>query len=155
MSAAGAAVWGLVAVLALEGLDLAGAYRRTRGLPWRATGEPGPGPYALSTVVRLTAACGTATGLAAAGLVTTATGAFAVGVAVPLLLGRLVVTFGPLPAAEPSPSASPSPSSDPVPDLPPADPPVVKPRNGANGRLPRLRVRLPMARRKSDDDRET
>lgn len=138
MSAAGAAMWGLFAALALEGLDLLGALRRAGQLPWRGAGEPGPGPYAISAAIRCLAGTGLAAVVATAGQVTTPGGAAAVGLAAPLLLthlvrlGRPVVRVGVAGTGAAVPAAGSSLFG------------VARPS--------RLRVKLPAARKKTGDD---
>jgi hypothetical protein len=138
MSAAGAAMWGLFAALALEGLDLLGALRRAGTPPWRGAGEPGAVPYAMSAGIRCLAGAGLAAGVAAAGQVTTPGGAAAVGLAAPLLLTHLVRLARPVVgggAAAGTAAAA------------PAGTPMFGP-----ARPSRLRVKLPAARKKTGDD---
>ncbi len=139
MSAAGAAMWGLFAALALEGLDLLGALRRSGRPPWRGAGEPGGVPDAIAAALRCLAGAGLAAGVAAAGQVTTAGGAAAVGLAAPLLLTHLVRLARPVgvPFAAGTPAAMPA----------DAGPPLLGPV-----RPSRLRVKLPAARKKTGDD---
>lgn len=141
MSAAGAAMWGLFAALALECLDLLGALRRAGRPPWRGAGEPGPVPYAISAALRCLTGAGLAAAVAVAGQVTTAGGAAAVGLAAPLLLAHLVRLARPVVGAgvaAGNPAAVPTGS---------AGSPLL-----ASARPSRLRVKLPAARKKTGDD---
>ncbi|MET7423569.1 hypothetical protein [Dactylosporangium sp. NPDC005555] len=139
MSAAGAAMWGLFAALALEGLDLLGAARRAGTWPWRGAGEPDPVAYALSVVLRCLTGAGLAAGVAAAGQVTTAGGAAAVGIAAPLLLTQVVRLAGLVPDVAVAAGTAAAPSTG------------AAPPHGS-GRPSRLRVKLPAARKKTGDD---
>jgi hypothetical protein len=139
MSAAGAAMWGLFAALALECLDLLGALRRSGRPPWRGAGEPGAAPYAISAALRCLVGAGLAAGVAATGQVTTAGAAAAVGLAAPLLLTHLVRLLRPvLAAGDAGTAAVPAGSAGPPPHS------VARPS--------RLRVKLPAARKKTGDD---
>jgi hypothetical protein len=81
------AVWGLFGGFAVEGLEFAGAIRRTGTWPWRQPGEPGPLPLAVSVVIRLAIGSGLAAAAGLAGQVNGPFGALAVGVC-SALVGR-------------------------------------------------------------------
>lgn len=83
------AVWGLFGGFAVEGLEFAGAIRRTGGWPWRQPGEPGPLALTVSVVIRLVISAGVAAAAGAAGQVSGPFGALAAGVAAPLLVEQL------------------------------------------------------------------
>ena len=140
MSAAGAAMWGLFAALALECLDLLSALRRVGRPPWRGAGEPGAVPYAVSAAIRCLAGAGLAAGVAAAGQVTTAAAAAAIGLAAPLLLTHLVRLARPVLAAGEAGTGAVVPAGG-------AGPPLA-----GVARPSRLRVKLPAARKKTGDD---
>ncbi|WP_327011391.1 hypothetical protein OHA72_31360 [Dactylosporangium sp. NBC_01737] len=140
MSAAGAAMWGLFAALALECLDLLGALRRAGRPPWRGAGEPGGVPYAISAAVRCLAGAGLAAAVAAAGQVSTAGGAAAVGLAAPLLLTQLVRLARPAVVSDVAVGTDAAVPAG-------ASAPLV-----GTTRPSRLRVKLPAARKKTGDD---
>ncbi|SHH05607.1 hypothetical protein [Streptoalloteichus hindustanus] len=83
------ALWGLFGGFAVEGLDFAGAIRRTGGWPWRQPGEPGPAPLLISVVIRLTVGGGLAAAAGSAGQVGGPFGALAIGIAAPLVVAQL------------------------------------------------------------------
>ncbi|GAA1499966.1 hypothetical protein GCM10009827_004340 [Dactylosporangium maewongense] len=141
MSAAGAAMLGLFAALMLEALDLLAARRRTARPPWRGSGEPGPTAYAVSAAVRCLAGAGLAAWLGASGQASGPAGALASGIAAPLLLtqiARVAAPFLSFAAVAGTTAAAPPETATPM-------------LNGA-GRVSRLRVKLPAARKKTGDD---
>ncbi|GAB3481368.1 hypothetical protein [Amycolatopsis cihanbeyliensis] len=99
------AVWGLFGGFAVEGLEFAGAIRRTGGWPWRQPNEPGPLPLAVSVIIRLAVGAGLAVAIGATGHISGALGAVAVGVAAPLIIEQVArqVPLAGEPAAEPEP----------------------------------------------------
>ncbi|MEV4139144.1 hypothetical protein AB0J72_44140 [Dactylosporangium sp. NPDC049742] len=141
MSAAGAAMLGLFAALTLEALDLLAARRRTGRPPWRGAGEPGPGAYAVSVAVRCLAGAGLAAWLGASGQASGPAGAVASGIAAPLLLtqiARVAVPFLSFAAVAGTTAATASETATPM--------------LSDTGRVSRLRVKLPAARKKTGDD---
>lgn len=86
-----AALWGLFGGFAVEGLDLYGAVRRRGCWPWRARGprEVGAAGYLVAELIRLIIGSGLALASAESSQITTPMGAFAVGIAAPLIVERL------------------------------------------------------------------
>lgn len=83
------AAWGLFGGFAVEGLEFAGAIRRTGGWPWRQRGEPGPLALGISVLIRLAIGAGLAVAAGTTGQVSGPFGALAVGIAAPLVVEQL------------------------------------------------------------------
>ncbi|MCP2259865.1 hypothetical protein LX15_003574 [Streptoalloteichus tenebrarius] len=83
------ALWGLFGGFAVEGLDFAGAIRRTGGWPWKQPEEPGPVPFLVSVVIRLAVGGGLAVAAGSAGQISGPFGALAIGIAAPLVVAQL------------------------------------------------------------------
>lgn len=92
-------VWYLAAAVgcfggfAVEGLQFAAAVRRCKNWPWRRRGEPPFGPFITSVVIRLGVSSGVATIAVEAEVVNGTFGAFAAGVAAPLIVEQLARQF--------------------------------------------------------------
>jgi CO/xanthine dehydrogenase Mo-binding subunit len=75
---------------AVEGLEFAGAIRRTSGWPWRQQDEPGLGPYLVSVIIRLGISAGLTTAVAASNQVSGPFGAVTIGAGAPLIFEQMV-----------------------------------------------------------------
>ena len=84
------ALWGLFGGFAVEGLEFAGAIRRTGGWPWRQAGEPGPVPLLVSVIVRLAVSAGLTAAVAASNQVSGPFGALTIGAGAPLIFEQIV-----------------------------------------------------------------
>lgn len=84
------ALWGLFGGFAVEGLEFAGAIRRTGNFPWREEGEPDLAPFAVSVIVRLAISAGLSTAVAASNQVSGAFGAVTIGAGAPLIFQQIV-----------------------------------------------------------------
>jgi hypothetical protein len=83
------AMWGLFGGFAVEGLEFAGAIRRTGGWPWHQPEEPGLAPLAVSVVIRLVVGAGLAAAAGTTGQISGPFGALTMGIAAPLLIEQL------------------------------------------------------------------
>jgi hypothetical protein len=83
------ALWGLFGGFAVDGLEFAGAIRRTGGWPWRQPEEPGLAPLAVSVVIRLVVGAGLAAAAGTTGQISGPFGALTMGIAAPLLIEQL------------------------------------------------------------------
>jgi hypothetical protein len=84
------AAWGLFGAAAVDGLDLTRAIRRTGGFPWQQPNEAGPAAFAVTVVIRLALGAGVAAAAGAAGQITGAFAAMAIGVAAPQVIDKLL-----------------------------------------------------------------
>lgn len=90
MVALEAALWGALGGFVVEGLQFANAIKRVGGWPWRWSSEPGPFPFLVSVLIRLAAGAGLAAAAGASGQVSTEFACFALGVAAPLVVEKIV-----------------------------------------------------------------
>lgn len=84
-----AAAVGCFGGFAVEGLQFVAAVRRCKGWPWRRRGEPPFGPFITSVIIRLGVSGGVAAIAVESGVVNGTFGAFAAGVAAPLIVEQL------------------------------------------------------------------
>ncbi len=89
MTGAELMLWGLFGGFAVEGLEFAGAIRRTGSWPWRSRGEAGPAPMLVSVLIRLTVGAGLALAAGWSDQVSGPVGALAIGVAAPLFVEQM------------------------------------------------------------------
>lgn len=83
------ALWGAFGGTAIEAIEILGASKRAKTLPWRAPGEVSAGVMMFCIVVRLGLGAGLAFVLGQAGQISGGLGAVAAGVAAPLILEQM------------------------------------------------------------------
>jgi hypothetical protein len=83
------AVWGAFGGVAVEAIEILGAVKRTKGLPWNQPGEVTLGALLFTVLVRLGLGAGLAAALGEAGQISGGVGAVAAGVAAPLILEQM------------------------------------------------------------------
>lgn len=83
------ALWGAFGGVAVELIEILGAVKRVKGLPWRKKGEVGLGAMLFCVAARLGLGSGVAVALADAGQIGGSIGALAAGAAAPLILEQL------------------------------------------------------------------
>lgn len=138
------AIWGFFGGFAVEGLEFAGAIRRTGDWPWRLPNEPGLLPFAVSVLIRLVVGAGLAVAAGSTGQISGPFGALGVGVAAPLLIEQLArqiprqfppATTKSLPADAESerPDSTPTSQDPPNPQTPPNPQAPPDPKDGTIG----------------------
>ncbi|AEV85776.1 hypothetical protein ACWT_4755 [Actinoplanes sp. SE50] len=89
-----AAAWALVGGSVVEALELAGALRRAKALPWKRPGEPRLPAYLLSVVLRLAAGAGLAAVFGADGQLGGPFAAGSLGITAPLMVEKMLRQVG-------------------------------------------------------------
>ncbi|NMI00730.1 hypothetical protein [Pseudonocardia acidicola] len=83
------ALWGAFGGVAVEILQVIGAIKRTKNLPWLEYGEVSLPALLVSAVLRLGLGAGLAVALGQAGQIAGSVGAVAVGIAAPLIVEQM------------------------------------------------------------------
>lgn len=84
------AVWALLGAISVEGFDLVGAIRRTKSWPWTVPGEPRGLIFAVAVTLRILSSAVLASAVGFSGQVNTPISAYAIGIAAPLLMERIL-----------------------------------------------------------------
>lgn len=91
-----AALLGALGALSVEAVELMGALRRTKRLPWQIAGEPGLSVFLVSVAIRVLAAASFTAVLGSTDQISTPLAAIGSGIAVPLILERLLQSISPI-----------------------------------------------------------
>lgn len=89
MGVLGFALWGAFGGFAIEVVEILGAIKRLKRMPWKVPGELSLGGLITTVVIRLGLGTGLAMALATSGQISGALGAVASGVAAPFLLEQM------------------------------------------------------------------